>query len=85
MDTINKITVNMGEKILNYCGIHQKNIVVAYQDKALAHHRDVSHIASNQEETSAEASCLPITQLDVYSPDMDVLLLLLRNFPKHSS
>ena len=65
-----------------------RQVVVAWGTICEATHRDVRHLRSTQEEADTkiilhalDASAQGATQLSIYSPDTDVLVLALRRYP----
>ena len=65
-----------------------RQVVVAWGTECEATHRDVRHLRSTQEEADTkiilhalDASAQGATQLSIYSPDTDVLVLALRRYP----
>ena len=65
-----------------------RQVVVAWGTECEATHRDVRHLRSTQEEADTkiilhalDASAQGATQLSIYSPDTDVLVLALRQYP----
>ncbi|CAH3164811.1 unnamed protein product, partial [Porites lobata] len=65
-----------------------RQVVVAWGTECEVTHRDVRHLRSTQEEADTkiilhalDASVQGATQLSIYSPDTDVLVLALRRYP----
>ena len=65
-----------------------RQVVVAWGTECEATHRDVRHLRSTQEEADTkiilhalDASAQGATQLFIYSPDTDALVLALRRYP----
>ena len=63
-------------------------VIVAWGMECEATHRDFTHLRSTQEEADTkiilhalDASAQGPTQLSIYSPDNDVLVLALRRYP----
>ena len=68
----------------------RKDVVVTWFSECQATHRDISHLESSQEEADTKLILHGIdavgcggTQIDFFSPDTDVLILLLRRYPEH--
>jgi len=87
--TKSELTAYLAEKLLEKAHQEQKHLVVAWGSECLATHQNVVHVGSSHEEADIKlvlhalaASCSGATTVHVYSPDMDVLVLLLRRYPE---
>ena len=63
--------------------------MVAWRDACQATHKDVTHLQSSQEEAdtkiilhATDATSDGATEIRIYSPDTDVLVLALRRYPE---
>ena len=87
--TKSELTAYLAEKLLEKAHQEQKHLVVAWGSECLATHQSVVHLSSSHEEADTKmvlhalsASCSGATTVHVCSPDTDVLVLLLRRYPK---
>ena len=83
------LSAYLATKLLDHAAKNDKCLVVAWQNKANATHREVSHLASSQEEAdtkiilhSVYATINGASSIDIYSPDTDVLVLAIRRYPR---
>ena len=86
--TKHMLTCYMSEKLLQYASIRGIHLVVAWSNKVAATHRNVTHLASSQEEADTkmllharDAKSNGATRLEIHSPDTDVLILCIRRYP----
>lgn len=86
--TKDNITTYLAEKMTKHGQKNRKHVVVAWRDQAKGTHRDVTHLASTQEEAdtkiilhAVDATANGATSVRIHSPDTDVLVLAIRRFP----
>ena len=84
--TKGELTTFLAKNVKDYAEGGQ--VVVAWGTECEATHRDVTHLQSTQEEADTKiildalgASAQGATQLSIFSPDTDVLVLALRRYP----
>ncbi|CAH3178932.1 unnamed protein product [Porites lobata] len=84
-----ELAICLGKKIKEYAHRSGKQLVVAWGSVCKATHKDVGHLQSNQEEAvtkmilhALDTIANGATQLQIYSPDTDVLVLALRRYPE---
>ncbi|CAH3161781.1 unnamed protein product [Pocillopora meandrina] len=84
--TKGELTTFLAKNVKN--NANGRQVVVARGTECQATHRDVRHLRSTQEEADTkiilhalDASAQGATQLSIYSPDTDVLVLALRRYP----
>ena len=83
-----EFTTYLAAKTVQCAERKRKDIVVAWSSECQATHRDVSHLESSQEEAdtklilhAVDAVGCGSTQINFFSPDTDLFILLLRRYP----
>ena len=78
-----------GKFFTRLSGQNGRRFVVSWRDACQATHEDVTHLQSSQEEAdtkiilhAADATSDGATEIRIYSPDTDVLVLALRRYPE---
>ena len=84
-----ELAICLGKKIKEYAHRSGKQLVVAWGSVCKATHKDEGHLQSNQEEAvtkmilhAPDTIANGATQLQIYSPDTDVLVLAVRRYPE---
>ena len=87
--TKGELAAYLAEKMLAKAHTSGRDIVVAWDCNCKATHRDVAHLKSTQEEADTkmvlhahEASVQGASSIRIYSPDTDVLVLFLHQYPQ---
>ena len=85
--TKDELTKFLADYVINYGTEHKKNFVVSWQENAAATHIDVTMLQTTQEEAdtkillhAAFVAQKGINTLHIYSPDSDVMILVLRRY-----
>lgn len=88
-NTKRDLTSYLSAKVLRRAEEQRKNVVVSWACECRASHRNVAHLESDQEEAdtklilhAADATAQGATEINVFSPDTDVFILLLRRYPE---
>ncbi len=88
-ETKKELTSYLGKKFFDHAKKTEMRVVVAYGNECQGTHEDVAHLQSTQEEADTkivlhalDAASNGATQLLIYSPDTDVLVLCLRRCPE---
>ena len=84
-----EMTAYLARKVLERSEQEGRNVVVAWSNECNATHRDVSRLSSCQEEADTkmilhamDATMHGTTEINIFSPDTDVFILLLRRYPE---
>ena len=87
--TKDALTCYIAEKMLQYAERHEKSVIVAWRNHAKGSIRDVTYLASTQEEADTkviwhaiDAKSQGATYISIHSQDTDVLVLSIRHFPQ---
>ena len=87
--TKEELTTYLANKTSQHFQDSGQVFIVTWRDNVISNSRDVQHLQSTQEEAdtkvilhSIDASLNGADRLDIFSPDTDVLVLLLRRFPQ---
>ena len=87
VQTKDELTIYLANKIFDYALSEKKNIVVAHRQN-VCYTTENNYEASSHEEADTKiifhalaVSNYGVSKLDTYSPDTDVLILLLRRYP----
>lgn len=88
-ETKKELPSYLGKKFFDHAKKTKMRVVVAYGNECQGTHEDVAHLQSTQEEADTkivlhalDAASNGATQLLIYSPDTDVLVLCLRRYPE---
>jgi hypothetical protein len=89
VDTKKELSTYFAHKTLECARGRGMKLVVAWSNQCKATHKDVEHLASEQEEAdtklllhAVDATVCGATKIHICSPDTDVLVLALRRYPQ---
>ena len=84
-----EMTAYLARKVLERSEQEGRNVVMAWSNECNATHRDVSRLGSCQEEADTkmilhamDATMHGTIEINIFSPDTDVFILLLRRYPE---
>jgi len=84
-----ELTALLAQKVMERGEAKGKQIIVVWTTECKAAHKDVSHLQSDHEEADTkivlhalDATADGATELSIYSPDNDVLVLAIGRYPE---
>ena len=84
-----ELTAFLAQKVMERGEATGKQVIVAWATECKATHKDMSHLQSDHEEADTkiilhaiDATADGATELSIYSPDTDVLVLAIRRYPE---